>query len=364
MKNLNVFVVLMAFVICAGSGSVAIADEGNSIGAAVTIDGIDYASQTEYYLSDHFKNSGRRCGTVDPRSLPFYEPELGSPTDCTMGSTTIDPIYDPGPIYQISVVVHVLSNTSGTGDISDQMVQSQIDILNEDYEALIGTPGANGTNTAIRFVLADTDPDGLPTNGIDRIESNAYYSCSYPCETMKSAISWDTTRYLNMYTTDADGLLGWATFPQQTAGQAHDGVVILWSSFGRNSPFPPYDQGRTATHEVGHYLGLFHPFQSGCGNAAACYTTADLICDTPPDATQTFNCPPGTSCGSYPIPIENYMEYTNDTCMELFTPEQGNRMRCSMYYYRPTLYTEVAVDGIFEDGFETGDTGGWSFPSP
>ena len=361
MKETKILTVVMALVICLGGGLPAFPE---SQGEPIVVRGVEYPSQSDYFNSDHFKNIGGRCGTPDPREFPASDMAEGVPADCTMNSTTINSDYEPGPVFLIPVVVHVISNTSGTGNISDLMVQSQIDILNEDFEALIGTPGEYGTNTAIRFVLADTDPGGQPTNGIDRVQNNSYYACAYPCVTMKTALSWDTTRYLNLYTTDGDGLLGWATFPQQTAGQAHDGVVVLWSAFGRNSPASPYNQGRTATHEIGHYLGLFHPFQSGCGSAAACYTTADLICDTPPDGNQTFNCVPGTSCGSYPIPIENYMEYTNDTCMELFTPEQGNRMRCSAVNYRPSLYTEVADIDIFIDGFEVGDTTEWSNTIP
>jgi hypothetical protein len=152
-------------------------------------------------------------------------------------------------------------------------------------------------------------------------------------------------------------LLGWATFPQQSAGSAVDGVVILWSAFGRYSPGAPYNLGRTATHEVGHYLGLFHPFQdSSCiADPPGCYTTGDRICDTEPDQTAHYNCVNTTTCGGYPAPIENYMEYTNDACMELFTLEQVNRARCSLLNYRESL-----LRGIFDDGFDDGDTEPWT----
>jgi hypothetical protein len=144
-------------------------------------------------------------------------------------------------------------------------------------------------------------------------------------------------------------------------------VVIYWSTFGRNAPYgPPYDLGRTTTHEVGHYLGLWHPFDNGCGTATApgCYTSGDRICDTNRESTPNFDCPDRFTCAgdTAPDPIENYMDYTDDVCMTEFTPEQARRMRCSLEFYRPNLYEIVSAatcnDGILNQGEARIDCGG------
>jgi hypothetical protein len=346
MQRLHKSTVLLLSIGFAFAAAQVFADEGGYF-----VDGLRFESRSHYLNSDYFRDMGRRCGTP---SLEDLAGQIGIDilqSDCTLSSTAINPVYDPGEVYEIPVVVHVISTTTGVGDITNAQVESQIDILNEDYMALPGTPGAPGTVTAIQFRL----------EAINRVANNSYFNCSYPCTAVKSALSWDTNIYLNVYTNLGAGLLGWATLPQQSAGAADDGVVCAWDAFGRNSPAVPYNQGRTATHEIGHWLGLLHPFQSGCGVATppGCYSSADLICDTNPDFPEHYNCVPTTSCGAYQVPIENYMEYTNDTCMDNFTPEQMNRMRCSMVTYRPDVYEVVTGDEIFSDGFESGDISAW-----
>ena len=351
MRRIHQSVVLLVAVSAFSYATPAFADD-----EGYDIDGMNFGSRSQYLNSDYFRDMGRRCGTPSLDELPFLPEYDILQTDCSLSSTTISPTYDPGDTFEIPVVVHVISHTNGVGDISTAQVQSQIDILNEDYMAIPGTPGSPGTMTGIQFRL----------EAINRVVSDSYFSCSYPCNTMKSALSWDTDLYLNIYTNSGAGLLGWATLPQQSAGLPTDGVVCAWDAFGRNSPAAPYNQGRTTTHEVGHWLGLLHTFQSGCGVASVpgCYSTADLICDTNPDSPEHYFCTPGTTCGGYDVPIENYMEYTNDTCMNNFTPEQMNRERCSMMTYRPNVYEIVAGDSIFADGFESGDTDAWSSVTP
>ena len=180
-------------------------------------------------------------------------------------------------------------------------------------------------------------------------------------------MAWDPHHYLNLYSNTAAGARGYV--PELPAngegafvGLDSDRVVVNWLTFGRDSPFPPHDQGRTATHEVGHYLGLFHPYFGGCGTATVpdCYTTGDRICDTQPDEISHDKCPVGaTSCSGTPVPIENYMELTDDLCMSGFTFEQAGRMRCTLATYRTQL-----DGGIFADGFESGDTEAWSSALP
>ena len=113
--------------------------------------------------------------------------------------------------------------------------------------------------------------------------------------------------------------------------------MVLWSAFGRNAPIgPPYNLGSTATHEAGHYFGLFHTFQGGCCSTTSCFQNCDLICDTNPEASPHFGCVARTTCGSVD-PINNYMDYSDDACMNNFTFQQVNRMRCSVQHWRTNL---------------------------
>ncbi|MDP6928835.1 MAG: M43 family zinc metalloprotease, partial [Planctomycetota bacterium] len=125
-----------------------------------------------------------------------------------------------------------------------------------------------------------------------------------------------------------------------------DRVVILWNTFGRNAPNAPYNKGRTTTHEVGHYLGLLHPFDNKCGSASACYTTGDLICDTNPDQKPHYGCDTQARSCNTPDPIHNYMEYSDDTCMWWFTSEQVRRMRCTIEHWRPKLATRYELASV------------------
>jgi hypothetical protein len=218
-------------------------------------------------------------------------------------------------------------------------VQSQIQVLNEDFRALAGTAGAGGVDTRIEFFLATTDPNGNPTTGIMRYTNNSWFN---DMGSYWNTIAWNTQRYLNIYTNNPAGgsTLGYVPdLPQggTVLNSAADRVVILHSAFGRPATGgPPYNLGRSCTHEVGHYLGLFHTFEGGCGTAA-CYGSGDRICDTNPEASPRFGCPTSaSSCGS-PDPYHNYMDYADDGCMTGFTQEQARRMRCTLQYYRPLL---------------------------
>jgi hypothetical protein len=327
--------------------------------------GETFHSWEEYVQSEEFRAAGMRCGTPEPWFFPEHEPPAEAPQDCTLWTTNPDPSYAPGPIYEVPVVVHIITHGNGvTGDITDATVQSQIDVLNEDYLAIAGTNGGDGNFTGIQFVLASEDPDGMPTTGITRTANTTWYN-DQDEQGFKSTLNWDPRYYLNFYTNNTQ-YLGYSWFPQWGVGSWHDGIVINYRAFGRPAPMYPYNLGRTATHEVGHWIGLFHPFQDGCGlpDPPSCYSTADLICDTNPDQNDTYGCPVGaTSCGGYPVPIENYMEYTDDACMTEFTPEQVLRMRCTLTSYRPLVYREVDAV-IFADGFESGDWSEWSAAYP
>ncbi len=234
------------------------------------------------------------------------------------------------------------------GVISDAQVDSQIQILNEDFLALMGSNGANGNDAQISFVLASEDPNGNPTTGITRDCNTQWFNDN---GAYWNILAWDPNRYMNIYTNQAGGALGYVPFLPADGGgglvgSLQDRVVILWSSFGLDGPIgPPYNKGRTGTHEVGHYLGLEHTFNGGCApaNPPACYTSGDLICDTNSEAGPTFSpCFVGakSTCGSVD-PSDNYMNYSDDLCMEQFTPEQAKRLRCTLEHYRPNLYNIV-----------------------
>jgi hypothetical protein len=315
----------------------------------IIVGNITYPNAGSYQSTVEFIESGGRCGTILPPDRGNESGASRAPADCSLNQSDNLDDYAPGQVITIPVWVHIIMNDDGSqGAITNALVQSQIDVLNEDYQATAGTPGANGTDVAIQFQLA----------GITRTNNSAWFDACYYCgtvggnpdETYKINLNVDPDQYLNIYTkewSDYAGLLGYATFPQEDAGNAIDGVAINWQNFGRPAlGGGPYDQGRTTTHEVGHYLGLYHTFQDGCGAAAspACYSDCDLICDTNPVESPNYGpCNPNTSC-STSDPVTNYMDYTDDACMDNFTPEQARRMRCAILNYRSSLPLPTVSD--------------------
>ena len=281
-----------------------------------------------------------RCKTP-PRDL--LRPAPDNPSDCAYSSTTPAGQYATISVYRIPVVFHVIRTTGGNGNISAAQIQNQVDILNEDFRALAGTPGAPGFDTGIEFYLPTTDPQGQPSTGITYSTNNNWFNDG---GSYWNSLAWDPNRYLNIYTNNGGGALGYVPdLPQGgIVGQKSDRVVVLWSTVGRNAPYgAPFNQGRTVTHEVGHYLGLWHTFDRGCGLASSCYTTGDVICDTNRESFPTNGCGNGkSSCGS-PDPVNNYMDYSDDRCMWEFTSEQARRMRCTLEFWRPNLAQQCAI---------------------
>lgn len=280
-----------------------------------------------------------RCGTPD--RIPMSAGYTVAPSDCGYWTNSPQPEYAPTFFYDIPVVFHVIQDNSGDGYLSPQTIQDQIDILNEDFQALPGTPGAPGTPGMVRFHLATVDPGGNPTNGITYSMNNNWFQDS---GNYWDSLAWDTNRYMNVYTNAVPCCYGYVSgFPSEgIAGQNDDRVVLWWEAVGRDPTSGwPLNMGRTATHEVGHYLGVYHTFDSGCGSAGDCYGTGDLICDTNGESSATTGCPGSkSSCGN-PDPIHNYMDYTDDGCIWEFTPEQVNRMRCTLQHWRSDLFIAV-----------------------
>jgi len=281
----------------------------------------------------------QRCGTPSPVGLPSEVP-----SDCGYLTNDPEPEYEPSCTYHVPVVFHVIQNTSGSGFLSAQTIQDQIDVLNEDFNAIPGSPGAPGTEARIQFHLATEDPGGNPTTGITYSANNSWFQDN---GTYWNSLAWDTHRYMNIYTNEVPCCYGYVSdFPGNgVAGDPDDRIVLWWEAVGKDpTPGWPLNMGRTATHEVGHYLGLYHTFDSGCGSATNCYGTSDLICDTEQQANPTSGCPSSSnSCGS-PNPIHNYMDYTDDPCLWEFTPEQVNRMRCNLVHWRPDVWSTSSTD--------------------
>lgn len=309
----------------------------------IIADGHTFTSWDELAEAGYHQSLETHCKTL---TLPFPNDDVSrGGNDCSFNRTTIRPEYDPSvEKYRIPVVVHIIQSSSGTGSMPDSRVTSQIEILNEDFLAITGSNGAPGTDAQIEFYLATEDPNGNPTTGITRSTNTTWFNDG---GAYYNTLAWDTNRYLNIYTNNGGGALGYVpSLPQGgIAGSNSDRVVILYSTFGRNAPYAPFNLGRTVTHEVGHYLGLDHTFGGGCGTG---YTAGDLIADTNPESSPTFGCPGSrTSCGQ-PAPFHNYMDYSDDICMNQFTPDQSNRMRCTLLNYRPNLYS-VASNGGCSD---------------
>ncbi len=273
-----------------------------------------------------------RCGAPEP-----VFSAAAVPADCGYLTNSPQPEYEPTCTYEIPVVFHVIQSTSGAGFLSAATIQEQIDVLNEDFLALPGSLGAPGTNSSIRFRLATTAPDGSATTGITYSTNNSWFQDS---GAYWNTLAWDTNRYMNVYTNAVPCCFGYvADFPSNgIVGQARDRIVLWWEAVGRQPTAGwPLNRGRTATHEAGHYLGLYHTFCGGCGSATDCYGTGDLICDTNREQSSTSGCPGSKSSCASADPIHNYMDYTDDPCLWEFTPEQVNRMRCTLENWRVDL---------------------------
>jgi hypothetical protein len=259
-------------------------------------------------------------------------------------------------LITIPVVVHVVYKTTAQ-NISDAQIQSQLASLNEDYNKLnadtANIPAAFKPllgNAQIQFTLAKRDPNGDPTTGITRTATtvNRFSDDDAIKYTSQGGHDiWNRDKYLNIWVGNlGNALLGYAQFPGSGPVNA-DGVVIGYTCFGRTgTAAAPFHKGRTATHEVGHWLGLYHIW----GDEPACAQDDD-VADTPLQKDANFDCPTyplltggGESCsGTTGALFMNYMDYVDDACMNMFTTGQRNRMQSALNVSRPALATS---DGL------------------
>jgi hypothetical protein len=267
------------------------------------------------------------CGTkqIDEATATQYQAKLND----------FNSRRSPGQIRKsgsvtIGVYFHVVNKGTGVanGDVPTKWLRDQIDVLNAAYAGADPNAQPTSVNTPFRFALV----------GVDRTTNAAWFNAGIDSaeeREMKTALHVGGADTLNFYVNNAGGVyLGWATFPFWYAGDpTQDGVVVLYSSLPGGSCCEPrtYNQGDTGTHEVGHWLGLFHTFQGGC---AAVYN--DFVADTPAERKPAFGCPVGLdSCpGAGLDPIENFMDYSEDSCMYQFTAGQSARMEALSLQYR------------------------------
>ena len=293
---------------------------------------------TKFNSHKEFVEAGHRCVTkhVDEMEMERIDQEVKSKGntwsrqpgggDGTGDTADAARVYPNGSIT-IPVHFHVISTTTGVGNVPDAWLDAQIAVMNNAYAGIgAGAPVGASSNTSFRFVKASTN----------RVVNNTWYNAGLGTTAerqMKEALHVGTADDLNFYTNSGAGNLGWATFPNEYATRPKmDGIVCYWESLP-GSTYVPYNLGDTATHEAGHWLGLYHTFQNGCS------TTSDGVADTPAERSPAFGCPSNrdTCTGKrFPglDPTENFMDYTDDACMWKFSAGQSDRMDSFWQAYR------------------------------
>lgn len=260
-------------------------------------------------------------------------------------------------------IIHVGEDYGWMSNIPDEQVFSAIEGLNEDFRKIAGTNGDGvGVDTGIQFCLAKRDPNGNPTTGIVRVDGSSVpnYAENGIQATgtvgageiaVKSLSNWPYQNYLNIWVVSEiegnnaqSGIQGYSRFP---VASMVDGVVVLYNATGTVGNLKSSTAlNRTVTHEVGHYLGLYHTFHltSNCTPESNCATQGDRVCDTP----QTTQSPSCSTLGCGQQMVENYMDYTPQTCMNAYSDGQRTRMRNTLLTQRGTLLESLGCAAVTE----------------
>ena len=239
-------------------------------------------------------------------------------------SSTIVPV--PEAPVDIPVKFHVVTNAAGLGNVSDQMILDQISVLNDAYADSMFTFSLQPASDILRHV-----DDDLAT------------SCFLQKNKMKMKYGIDIESAMNVYSCDPDfGVLGHSSWPYDYP-EFHKlhGVVFKFDTMPGGSA-APYNLGHTLTHEVGHYLGLLHTFDGGCEVTKG--GRGDSVSDAPAEKEAAKGCPIGRDTCPQSAgldPVENYMDYSHDSCMNNFSPGQATRLHSQTSAYRPTLYYKL-----------------------
>ena len=300
----------------------------------------------------------RSCGTMDVlneqlQNDPSLKQRMDQAESAVAAYVAEHQNSKANAITTIPVVFHVLYNTTAQ-NISDARILAQLDVLNKDYARLNADAGSTpsaftgvASATNVQFCLAQRDPSGNATTGIVRKSTTktSFSSTGNPAKFSSQGgnDAWPAGSYLNIWVCNlSGGLLGYAQFPGGAAST--DGVVCLTGSIGGPSApgtSTPYHLGRTLTHEVGHYLGLYHIW----GDDGTACTGSDLVSDTPNQGDENYGCPvfPTVSCSNGPNGdmFMNYMDYTDDACMNMLTAGQSVRIDATMNGSRVALKTSL-----------------------
>ena len=327
-----------------------------------------------------------RCGTdeIHKLNLEIDEEYKRSYDQILKQLGGVEPTPSPrslsNEVYTIPVVVHVFHDGDQIGqgsNISDAVIYDAIAALNADFAGESFFPANNAgapffndpVDIDIEFCLATVDPDGNPTNGITRqnpdslagYTQNGMVTTSILAENYETALKslcyWPVAEYCNIYVihklNGGSSPLGFAYLPPIN-NNIRDGIVVFRGVFGFNNNgnqngllYNNYDQNKTLTHEIGHYLGLRHTFNNtnDCDPETNCAGQGDALCDTPP-TTGSVGCNP-LSC--YETMTENFMDYSNDDCMDRFSPDGRTRMRDKLLQYRSGLLDNgncASLDGV------------------
>lgn len=268
--------------------------------------GAEPASEAERRVADPTAGPADSVA-VTPEQAAEYEDDLRQAMERIRGHEAAAP-------YTVPVVMHVISASDGSGEISDERIDDQVDVLNRAYQGEYAK-GSEGADTGFRFELAD----------VTRTENDTWFrDFGEQRDEIRAELRRGGPETLNIYTADlGSGLLGFSTFPQDYADAPdQDGVAIAHDTLPGGDR-EKFNEGHTGTHEVGHWLGLFHTFQNGCESPG------DYVDDTPYEREAASGCPEGRdTCPEREgkDPVTNFMNYSDDACMTHFTKGQADRM--------------------------------------